>query len=358
MNLLPFRALVPTLPFGSDASALFARSKFAYRPADFRPSGSSPTYFIYRHSGPDGVTRTILIGLLDLADWENQHILPHEETIVAKENQQIQLTRERGSSVKPVLLTYEETPDRAQLIAELNAPPATENLIVDLREAEEGLRHQIYTIEDTARRDRLQRLLAEQLPLAYVADGHHRLNTIYRMWREGNEGDRYRYLLTGLIAPGNLEILSHFRVLQVEPQRADEQLRDLGRFFRIRERSRASLPDFPGYWSLFYRERCFELRWKRPSAALDVARFNQEVLPAIFGIHEVKATDRMSYWDGDFTPAAIRERLATRPDFMVFCPYPLDRTAFFSTVEPGRLLPPKSTRFEPRMPNGLIVQAF
>jgi uncharacterized protein (DUF1015 family) len=358
MNLLPFRALLPSLPPGSDATALFARSKMAYRPEDFRPYPGDPTYFLYRHTAAGEPGCTILIGLLDLAEWEQQRILPHEETLVAKENQQIRLTRQRGSSVKPVLLTYDDhTPHRA-LTAAFAQSPLPEELVVDIREPAAARRHQIYAVSEPARRQQLRQLLTEQLALAYVADGHHRLNTTYRMWREEPDGDRYRYLLTGLIAPQDLKIFSHYRVVQIDPTRAEEILRELTAFFRIRPAPVAALPQAVGCWSLFYRDRCYDLQWRQPASELDVARFNREVLPAVFDIHAVKTTPRMSYWEGDFAPEALIRQLPERADRMVFCPYPLPQADFFSTVKPGYLLPPKSTRFEPRMPNGLIVQGF
>ena len=357
MDLLPFRAQLPTLPAGSDATPLFERSKFAYAPTDFRPDDAGPAYYLY-HWEQDGFgSRTVLVGLIDLLAWEQHRILPHEETLLDKEEQQIRLTRERGSCVKPVLLTYEDPEALAPFRPWLADTLATVAPAVDLREPA-ALRHRVYPIRSAHHQSLIRESLRSRLPCVYIADGHHRLKTTYRMWREGSDGAPYRYLLAGLIAPQDLTIYSHQRVVKINPIEAPTLLQKLDSFFQLRRLPAPALPAAAGQWTLFYADHCYELSWKQASGELDVARFNRQVLPEVFGIHQVNTTDNVSYWEGDQSPAALAARVASRPDLMIFCPYPLARAAFFSTVGPGVLLPPKSTRFEPRMPNGLIIQQF
>jgi uncharacterized protein (DUF1015 family) len=80
-------------------------------------------------------------------------------------------------------------------------------------------------------------------------------------------------------------------------------------------------------------------------------------LRKILGFTDIRNDKRIKYIEGPKGLEALSDLTEDRPA-VSFCLHPLSWESFFQVIDHGLILPPKSTWFEPRMKNGLIVQEF
>ena len=80
------------------------------------------------------------------------------------------------------------------------------------------------------------------------------------------------------------------------------------------------------------------------------------VLNEILGIEDVRTDRRIAYIEGPAGIEGIKKQLLKRGHTIAFCLYPVCIDELMNVVDKGDTMPPKSTWFEPRLKNGLIVK--
>ena len=135
-----------------------------------------------------------------------------------------------------------------------------------------------------------------------------------------------------------------------------ELLRKLRPFFRLSAITSGRRVTSPGHWLLAYRGANYHLE-RRPSedSDTDTGWLTRIVLPAAFGITDMRNDPRIhSIYPPASEPGTLQLSHELR-EKVTLLGYPITRERFFMEVAAGRVLPPKSTRFLPRVPSGLLV---
>ena len=291
------------------------------------------------------VTANGLCGLLPYQVFLDGTVAFHERTLTPRLVRQESLVRaDAGALGKPVLLTV---PSLANWWAR-NASA--------LRDGGNTLKFcgndNDYTLNDVA-------LVANTpggIPLdvpgpLVIADGHHRAETHARLGAAGVAG--FGHVPVCLIGAEELHIGTFARLLA--PEVSVATLAWLEANEEITELDAPLAPTGVGEWLLLFRGRYFRFhRRVRRGDATDVDWLNTVVLPPACGITDVRSDDRITF-EPVHDPVDGRITDTFSPDHLVLIGFPLPRERFFAEVGAGRVLPPKSTRFEPRVPSGLVV---
>ncbi|NUO01871.1 MAG: DUF1015 domain-containing protein, partial [Saprospiraceae bacterium] len=229
--------------------------------------------------------------------------------------------------------------------------------------------HRLWKISDPAEIEALTTLFDQYVPKVYIADGHHRSACsalLYRRLQEKKEtgitSDRF---LCGLFPESELEILAFNRIVQL-PDELDEEtlLQRLAEVCTIKLLKRKRQPPSKHEMTMIVGDHGYSLKWKPEfldphaslSEMLDTALLNKHILKNILGITDIRTDRRVSYTEGPKGLRAITRRIHEDPRCIAFCLYPISAEEFFAVADAGEVLPPKSTWFEPRMKNGLLVQ--
>jgi uncharacterized protein (DUF1015 family) len=109
-----------------------------------------------------------------------------------------------------------------------------------------------------------------------------------------------------------------------------------------------------GAWhKLFFSVRFF--RAPEPIEALDVSILQTYVLQPILGIEDVR-TDKRIDFVGGIRGTKELERLVESGEFkLAFSMFPTSLEEMFVISDRGEVMPPKSTWFEPKLRDGLLV---
>jgi uncharacterized protein (DUF1015 family) len=318
-----------------------------------------PRLFVYRQI-MDGRPQTGVVGCVHVDDYEHDVIRKHEKTRQDKEDDRTRHVLTLNANAEPVFLTYRGRVEIDRMV-EAITPTAP---LYDFT-APDGVRHTVWRVPDSWALART----FDPVPLAYVADGHHRSASAWRAGKElraGNPSHRgdeeYNWFLAVLFPSDQLRILPYNRVVRdlngQTPARVLERLGGLGKLSPATD----PVPERSGVFGVF-----LDGRWQRleldpaaidrsdPIASLDVSLLQDRVLSPILGIGDPRTDKRIDFVGGIRGTAELERRVRSGEMAIAFSLFPTTLDQLMAVSDAGHVMPPKSTWFEPKLRSGLFV---
>ena len=304
-----------------------------------------------------------VVACCSIDEYDNDTIRKHERTRRDKEDDRTRHMVMLRAQTGPVFLTYRTRPEiDAHVSAAITAAP-----LFDLT-AEDGIRHTIWRITDT---DGLVNEFAA-VPLLYIADGHHRAASASRARAELREQsfthtgkEDYNYFLTVIFPDSQVQILAYNRVVRDLNGLSQQEFLDaLRRQFTITENANPEPPE-RSHWSMYLGGKWYGLRLA-PDATLpagtvgglDVSVLQDRLLDPILGIKDVR-TDKRIDFVGGLRGTKELERLVNEGKAAVaFSLYPTTVEQLLRVSDANEIMPPKSTWFEPKLRDGLLIHTI
>lgn len=301
-----------------------------------------------------------VVATCSIDEYDRDLIRKHERTRPDKEDDRTRHMIMLRAQTGPVFLTYrtQSTIDD-QVAREIAAEP-----LFDLT-AEDGIRHTIWRVQQSNAFVEL----FEQVPLLYIADGHHRAASASRARAElksqsfahtGKED--YNYFLTVIFPDSQLQILAYNRVVKdLNGLSKSEFLEAIKQQFVIKENA-GPTPDERGQWRMYLDGSWYGLELSPVAtlpvgtlASLDVSVLQDRLLDPILGIKDVR-TDKRIDFVGGLRGTGELERLVNEGKATVaFSMYPTTVEELLNVSDAGEIMPPKSTWFEPKLRDGLLI---
>ncbi len=321
-------------------------------------------YYVYRQR-MGAITQTGLVVCAGVDDYESGVIKKHELTRADKEEDRVRHIDLLDANDEPVFYTCRSVPEINALIAGVTAGEPEYDFV-----ATDGVAHTFWVIRDRAAIDRLTALFAA-IPTLYVADGHHRSAAASRVRgarKAGNPthsgAEEYNFFLTVIFPDAELHIMPYNRVVK------DLNGLSIAEFmakvaFRFEIAPAASSPLEPvgrHQFGMFLDGKWYELTPKEESfnehdavARLDVSILQDNLLSPVLGIRNPR-TDQRIHFVGGIRGTAELERLVNSGEYEVaFVLYPTSIGELMELADADKIMPPKSTWFEPKLRSGLFV---
>ncbi|HEU5040837.1 MAG TPA: DUF1015 family protein [Gemmatimonadales bacterium] len=320
-----------------------------------------PGLYLYQQV-MDGRTQTGVVGCVHIDDYERDVIRKHEKTRPDKEDDRTRHVLTLNAHAEPVFLTYR---GRREIDALTEGILRTAPLY-DFT-APDGVRHTVWRIPEPAPFVRA----FDQVPLAYVADGHHRSASAWRAGKElrarnpGRRDAEYEWFLAVLFPAEQLRILPYNRV--VKDLNGLSMSQALARLARVGEVTTTSdpVPPAPGTFCFYLLGEWYRLALdpatidrSDPIASLDVSLLQDRVLAPIFGIGDPRTDQRIDFVGGIRGPAELERRVDSGEMAIAFSLHPTTLDQLIAVSDAGQVMPPKSTWFEPKLRSGLFVHAL
>ena len=304
-----------------------------------------------------------VVAVCSIDEYDDNTIRKHERTRRDKEDDRTRHMIMLRAQTGPVFLTYRT---RAEIDAQVTAAVAG-NPLFDIT-AEDGIRHTIWRVTDT---EQLVNSFAS-VPLLYIADGHHRAASASRARAELREqsfthtGDEdYNYFLTVIFPDSQVQILAYNRVVRdLNGLSKEEFLNALKRQFTVKENA-SPAPRERGQWSMYLDGQWYGLHLSPDAtlpastvSALDVSVLQDRLLDPILGIKDVR-TDKLIDFIGGLRGTQELERLVNEGKAAVaFSLYPTTVEELLMVSDANEIMPPKSTWFEPKLRDGLLIHSI
>jgi len=310
---------------------------------------AEPKFYAYRQT-MGSHSQTGIVATFDTKDYLSGVLKQHEKTRKDKEDDRTRHIETLGAHTGPAFLTYRD--DRA--IDEIVADACRAEPLYDFT-APDGVGHTVWEIASASscRADELQELFA-RIPVAYIADGHHRSAAAARYAQSrGFEGES-RWFLAVAFPASQLRILPYNRlVADLNGLSEYEFLSRVSENFAIGSKGeRNCRMYFGGRWT--------DLSWEIPSGAdavssLDVSYLQDNLLAPVLGIGDPRTDARISFMGGIRGDAALAAKVKSGDAAVAFAMEGVSVEEMMAIADAGAIMPPKSTWFEPKLRSGLFV---
>jgi uncharacterized protein (DUF1015 family) len=322
---------------------------------------TQPCLYLYQQRMGNHI-QTGVVGVCHIEDYEQDVIKKHEKTRRDKEDDRTRLIGTLSADTGPVFLTYRDRPEINALAAEWTgrATPLYDFLAPD------GIQHSMWRIDDT---DRLVSEFAK-VPVAYVADGHHRTASAVRVGRErraanpnhtGNE--EYNWFLCVLFPASELKILPYNRAVKdLNGHSKEAFLNAVGSVFRVKPNGSPS-PAQPVDIRMYLEGQWYDLNWQPaadadPISRLDVTGLQERLLAPILGIDDPRTSKRVEFVGGIRGTDELVRLVDSGRSAVAFSMYPTTVDQLMDIADANQIMPPKSTWFEPKLRSGLVIHTF
>ena len=322
---------------------------------------SSPCYYLYELT-MEGRSQTGIVACASIDDYSGGVIRRHENTRADKEEDRIRHVDACGMQTGPIFLAYRSRPVLREIVSEVKTAPPDCGFC-----SEDGIGHKVWTIGDTVRIEAIRDQF-RQMGAVYIADGHHRCASAVRVGLRRREAlgctgeEEFNYFLSVLFPDEELRILDYNRVVRdLSGYTPEGFLEEISRSFQVEEAPESPYrPDRKGRFGMYLGGRWYMLS-ARPHilsedavAGLDVSLLQDYLLGPVLGVLDPR-TDRRIDFVGGIRGLAELERRVHADMEVAFSLYPTSIGELFAVADAGRLMPPKSTWFEPKLRSGLFL---
>jgi uncharacterized protein (DUF1015 family) len=316
-----------------------------------------PSLYLYRLQMGAHV-QTGLAACYSVDEYDGDVILKHEKTRRDKEDDRTRHIADLRAQTGPVFLTY----PAVEAIDAVSARVSIGQPLFDFTAAD-GVRHTIWKVAG-ADADELTRLFAK-VPKLYIADGHHRAASASRARKALSNGTagEYDWFLAVAFPHDQMQVLPYNRVVKdLNGKRPGELLEALGATHSVTPGP--ATPAKKGDVSMFLAGHWHTLSLNPadagapPSAGLDVSRLHDQVLAPLLGIGDVRVDKRIDFLGGARGTSALEYAVGSGAAAVAFSMYPVSVSDLIAISDAGEIMPPKSTWFEPKLRDGLLIHAI
>lgn len=322
----------------------------------------APAFYLYELT-LDGRAQIGVVGCVHVDDYEADVIKKHEKTRPDKEDDRTRHVLTLGAHAEPVFLTHSPTPSLVQLNLKTMAAPPLYDFVTN-----DHVRQRVWRVTDPV----AYAAVFREMPVCYVADGHHRCASAWRAARELRAGnpahtgnEEYNWFLAALFPSDQLRILPYNRVVKDLNGLTTKQF--LARVSAVGSLTPASspAPEAPGSFGVFVDGAWYRLALPPdsiprgdPIGSLDASLLYDRVLAPVLGIGEIRTDTRIDFIGGIRGTEELERRVQSGEDAVAFAMYPVSVEQLMVIADAGAVMPPKSTWFEPKLKSGLFIHTF
>ncbi len=325
-----------------------------------------PSMYIYRQI-MNGRPQTGIVACASIDDYMNNIIKKHELTRAEKEQDRINHVDYTNANTGPIFLTYR---NRAEIDKIVNDWVENHEAEYNFTSEEDNVQQIIWVINDEQLVNRLSELFAG-VEYLYIADGHHRSASAVKvgmMRRKENPDytgeEEFNYFLSVIFPKDDLYIMDYNRVVKdlngnsseefmkkVEDKFIIEEYKGEGQYKPEDKKTYGMLLDNKWY-KLTAKEGTFDAN--DPVDRLDVSILQKNLLNPILGIDDPRTNPRIDFVGG-IRGLGELERRVNEGMKVAFSMYPTTMEDLMDIADADKIMPPKSTWFEPKLRSGIFV---
>lgn len=318
-------------------------------------------YYIYELI-MNGRHQTGLVACASIDDYVNGVIKKHENTRADKELDRIRHVEACNAQTGPIFLAYRSIKAVDDIISRVKQGNKLYGFTTN-----DAITHNVWVIDQ----DEDIAAIADafnKVQDIYIADGHHRAASAVKAGLNKRNGhpdytgnEEFNYFLSVLFPHDQLMIMPYNRVVQdFNGLSGNELIARLSEKFDVTESDGAFSPEKRGIIAMYMDKKWYRLSVKEGIASqdvvgcLDVSLLQDNVLAPILGIMDPRTDSRIKFVGG-IRGLSELERLVDNGMKVAFAMYPTSITQLFDIADAGKLMPPKSTWFEPKLRSGIFI---
>ncbi|GGD91569.1 DUF1015 domain-containing protein [Planktosalinus lacus] len=328
----------------------------------------TPCYYIYKIVDRNYQTYEGIIAAASTEDYEKNIIKKHEDTIEERETIFKDYLKTVGFNAEPVLITYPDNKQLAQIIKKNTTQRAEYEFTTTYKDT-----HYLWKINDPKTVEKIQ-FAFEHCNSLYIADGHHRsassllLQLDLKAKNPKHSGsETYNYFMSYLIPESHLTIYEFNRLVKdLNGLSKEEFLIALDELFLIENRGLVYYkPLQPHHFSMYLDGEFYSLQLRKTNYKfetalddLDAQILYKTVLEPLLGIKDLRNDNRIEYAHGRNDMAYVKTKVDSGEFSVGFGLKPATIEQLKQIADQGLKMPPKSTYIEPKLRSGITIYEF
>ena len=310
--------------------------------------------------------QTGLAACYSIDEYDRDVIKKHERTRRDKEDDRTRHMISLGAQTGPVFLTYKAAAEVDQIAARVTSGEPLYDFT-----AADGVRHTLWRVGGAVR-DALVSAFGK-IPALYIADGHHRAASAARARADIRDrkvtraslgdGADFGTFLAVAFPHNQMQVLPYNRIVKdLAGLSPDAFMAAVTERFDV-----APGPASPakrGELSMYLQGQWYTLHPKvkpdpsNPIASLDVSVLQDQLLDPILKIVDVRTDKRIDFVGGIRGTAELEKHVKSGKAAVAFSLYPVSVAELMKVSDAGEIMPPKSTWFEPKLRDGLLIHVI
>ncbi len=323
---------------------------------------SEPCLYIYRQI-MNGRTQTGIVGCASIDDYINNVIKKHELTRADKEADRINHVDYCDANTGPIFLTY-----RGNESIDKTVEKYTKTEPEYAFTTEDGVRNTVWVIKDKNDIEHIAKEF-EKIESLYIADGHHRAASAVKVGEKrrkahpGYDGtEEFNFFLAVYFKSEDLAIMDYNRLIaDYNGMTKEEIMEKISEHFLVEKTDSVYRPEKKHTFGMYIDKEWYKLEAKEgtfderdPVARLDVSILQTNVITPIFGIEDPRTDKRIDFVGGIRGLGELERRCGIDMK-IAFSMYPTTLDDLMSIADASKIMPPKSTWFEPKLLSGLFI---
>ena len=322
-----------------------------------------PMLYIYRQI-MNGREQTGIVGCTAVDDYINNVIKKHEFTRADKEADRIRHVDTLDANTGPIFLTHRENKTVSDITENWkNTHTPCYDFVSD-----DGVSQTVWVIDDDEVIDTLVKEFAK-IDYLYIADGHHRCASAVRVGeRRRGEGEydkaaEFNFFLSVIFPCDQLKIMDYNRVIaDLNGNTSEEFIAKMSEKFIVEDADASPYsPKERHTFGMYLDNKWYKVTAKAefinendPVECLDVSILQNNLITPILGIEDPR-TDKRIDFVGGIRGLGELERRCAEGMRLAFAMYPTSLNELMDIADAGKVMPPKSTWFEPKLLSGLFI---
>ena len=324
-------------------------------------------YYIYAQI-MNGRRQYGIVGCASIEDYFNDVIKKHELTRPDKEEDRKNHVRYSNLNYEPVFFAYPNLPALDSIVSEVVKATPEYDFVTD-----DGIGHTFWIVKSNQQIADITKHFAS-LPATYVADGHHRTAAAALVGQElkaknpAHTGkEEYNYFLAVHFPDNQLAIMDYNRVVKdLNGNTTEEFISKLKSSFEIEEKGTKEFrPQNLHEFGMFIEGKWYRLFSKSgtydnndPIGVLDVTILSKQILEPLLNIIDLRTDKRIEFVGGLRGLGELEKRVNNGSGKVAFALYPVTMKQLIDIADSGKIMPPKTTWFEPKLRSGLVIHSL
>ena len=320
-------------------------------------------YYIYELI-MNGRHQTGIVACASIDDYKGNVIKKHENTREEKEIDRINHVDTCNAQTGPIFLAYRSD----DIISSIVERYKTTTKPIYAFTSDDGISHNVWKIDQKQDISTIENEFGH-INSIYIADGHHRAASAVRVGfkRRAESGmfrgnEEFNFFLSVLFPEDQLMIMPYNRVVKdLNGYSVSSFISEISKNFTVTKTDGRYTPEEKCTFGMFLEDTWYKLeasdtlkRLSDPVSSLDVSILQDYLLGPVLSINDPRKDKRIDFIGG-IRGLKELERRVHHDMKIAFAMYPTSIRELFAVSDAGRLMPPKSTWFEPKLRSGLFI---
>jgi uncharacterized protein (DUF1015 family) len=269
----------------------------------------------------------------------------HEHTRSEKVADRFQLSQQLMTQISPVLLSIKPNSEFKSLFNTLSRKESEYSV------SHAKSQHRLIKISEKEDIKNINKII-RSVDNIYIADGHHRAKTQHLLHTE-RPSQFSNQLLAVVFLADDLNILGYHRVIET-PDNFDsiEFQKALSTRFILEPSDTAVLPTEKSHFGLYLDNQWFNIISEN-KIDMSVDILHKEIIEPYFGITDPREDDRIDFVGGRDAAEQVQRRV-NQMGGLGLTLAPIGMNEIINVSDQNKILPPKSTWFEPKLLDGFL----